>query len=367
MSDIPLFTPFTLRGVTMRNRIMMAPMCQYQAVDGVPTEWHMMHHGRYATSGIGSAVVEATGISAQGRVSIGCPGLYNDEQVAAWSAITSLYRSQDIPVFVQLNHAGAKASTARPWEGAGPLVEGSDEPPWPTVAPSAVAAREGWHVPSALTQPEIAQIIADFAAAATRSIEAGFDGIQIHGAHGYLLHQFMSPWSNRRDDEYGGDLEGRMRLPIEVARAIRAVLPEGMPLIYRASCADGEGGGLTLDDTVVLAARLKEEGVDLFDASGGGIPAGVRITKAKVEPGFQIPFAARIRQDTGLPTVAVGMITDPKLANDTVAEGKADLIALARGLLRDPVWPVTAAQALGHLAPASILPEHYAFYLRNAY
>lgn len=366
MTDIALFTPFKLRGVTFPNRIMLAPMCQYQARDGVPNEWHRAHHGRYATSGVGSVVVEATGISAEGRISPGCTGLYNDEQVAAWREITELYHAQGIPVFVQINHAGAKASTMRPWDGAGPLDPEGSESPWQTVAPSAIPARDGWHTPQALGTGQIADIVQDFASAAARAMEAGFDGVEIHGAHGYLLHEFMSPYSNRRDDAYGGPVENRMRLPVEVARAVRAALPSDVPLLYRASCVDGEGGGLTLDDTVVLCQALKAEGVDMIDASGGGIPAGMRLAQQKPEAGFQVPYADRIRRDTGLPTVAVGMITDPAMANDIVAGGKADLVAMARGMLRDPAWPYHAAQALGHPEPASVLPKLYAFYLKLA-
>ncbi|CAN0061705.1 MAG: oxidoreductase [Mameliella sp.] len=366
MTEIPLFTSFKLRGVTFPNRIMLAPMCQYQAIDGIPNDWHRAHHGRYATSGVGSVVVEATGISAEGRISPGCTGLYNDEQVAAWREITDLYRAQGIPVFVQINHAGAKSSTMRPWDGMGPLDPDSTEPPWQTYAPSAVPARDGWHTPQALTVAEIAEIVQDFANAAKRAIEAGFDGVEIHGAHGYLLHEFMSPYANKRTDDYGGPVENRMRMAVEVARAVRAVLPDDMPLLYRASCVDGEGGGLTLDDTVVLSHALKAEGVDMIDASGGGIPAGMRLAQQKPEPGFQVPFAERIKRDTGLTTVAVGMITEAEMANEIVASGKADLVALARGMLRDPAWPYHAAQALGHPEPASILPKLYAFYLKLA-
>lgn len=367
MSDIPpLFTPFTIRGVTFPNRITLAPMCQYQADNGHPNAWHVAHHGRYATSGIGCAIVEATGISAQGRISPGCPGIYTDSQVEAWKAVTALYRRQGIPVLMQINHAGGKSSTMRPWDGAGPLDPNSDEPPWQTVAPSAVPAREGWHTPRALTQTEIDEIVEDFAKAAQRALAAGFDGVEIHGAHGYLLHSFMSPWSNRREDGYGGSLEGRMRLPIEVARAVRAAVPDNVPVLYRASCVDGEGGGLTLEESVALAKELKTAGVDLFDASGGGIPAGMRQAGTKPGPGFQVPYAERVRTEADMPTMAVGQITEASLANRIVAEGKADMVALARQMLRDPAWPYHAAQELGHPEPASVLPMHYAFYLRSA-
>lgn len=365
MSEIPaLFTPFILRGVTFPNRITMAPMCQYQAHDGHPDQWHIAHHGRYATSGIGCAIVESTGISPAGRISPGCTGIYTDAHVESWKPITALYRKQSIPVIIQINHAGGKSSTMRPWDGGGPLDPASDEPPWETVAPSAIPARDGWHTPRALEASEMAGIADDFAAAAKRALTAGFDGIEIHGAHGYLLHSFMSPWSNRRDDEYGGPVENRMRLPVEVARAVRAAVPDNVPVMYRASCVDGEGGGLTLDDTVVLCAALKEAGVDMIDASGGGIPAGMRLASMKTGAGFQVPYADRIRGEIGLPTMAVGMITEPELANRIIAEGKADMVALARQLLRDGNWPYRAAQELGHPDPSSILPKLYEFYLR---
>jgi 2,4-dienoyl-CoA reductase-like NADH-dependent reductase (Old Yellow Enzyme family) len=341
-------------------------MCQYQAEDGRPTDWHVAHHGRYATSGIGCAIAEATGISPEGRISPGCTGIYNDSQIAAWKRITALYRKQGISVILQINHAGGKASTMRPWDGGGPLEPGSAEPPWQTVAPSAIPARDGWHTPRALEMAEMAGITSDFARAAQRALAAGFDGVEIHGAHGYLLHSFMSPRSNQRNDAYGGSLAGRMRLPVEVARAVRAAVPDSVPVFYRASCVDGEGGGLTLGDTVALSAELKCVGVDLLDASGGGIPAGMRLAQMKTAPGFQVPYAARIKRETGLPTMAVGMITEPELANSIIAEGKADMVALAREMLRDPGWPYRAAQALGHPEPASILPKLYAFYLRIA-
>lgn len=367
MSDIPaLFTPFVLRGTTFRNRIVLAPMCQYQAENGTPTDWHVAHHGRYATSGVGGAITEATGISAEGRISPGCTGIYTNAHVAAWKQVTTLYRRQNIPIFMQIGHAGPKSSTMRPWDGSGPLDDSGPEPAWQTYGPSAVPAREGWHVPKALNEAEIAGIVSDFAAATRRAMAAGFDGVEIHGAHGYLLHSFMSPVMNKRNDGYGGTLAGRMRLPIEVARAVRSAVPETTPVLYRASCVDGEGGALTLDDTVALAVELKSLGVDLLDASGGGIPSGMRLAQMKPAPGFQVPYAERIRLETGLPTMAVGMITEAQHANSIIAEGRADLVSLAREMLRRPSWPYQAAIELGHPEPASILPKLYAFYLKIA-
>ncbi|MEO1678639.1 MAG: NADH:flavin oxidoreductase/NADH oxidase [Pseudomonadota bacterium] len=362
----PLFTPQRIRGVTFPNRVIVAPMCQYQAVEGVPNDWHVAHHGRYASSGVGGAIAEATGVLAEGRISPGCTGIYNDAQIEGWKRVTTLYRSQGIPIFLQIGHAGPKASTKRPWDGAGPLDAGSSEPPWQTVAPSAIPAREDWHVPRALDLDEMPGIVAAFAEGARRALAAGFDGVEIHGAHGYLLHSFMSPVSNQRDDAYGGDLAGRMRLPIEVARAVRDAVPTDMPVLYRASCVDGPGGLLTLDDTVALSGELKAAGVDLIDCSGGGIPTGQRLAAQKPEPGFQVPYADRIRRETGLSTMAVGMITDPKHANQIIADGRADFVAMARQFLREPNWVYRAAGELGIADPASVLPKLYAFYLRIA-
>jgi 2,4-dienoyl-CoA reductase-like NADH-dependent reductase (Old Yellow Enzyme family) len=358
-----LFTPFSVRGVGFSNRIVMSPMCQYQAVDGCPTAWHIAHHGRYATSGIGGAIAEATGVLPEGRITHGCTGIYNEAQVEAWKPVTAIYHHLGIPIFLQIGHAGPKASTARPWDGAGSIGPRDAEPPWETVAPSAIPARMGWHVPRALEIGEMPGIVSAFAEGAKRALEAGFDGIEIHGAHGYLLHAFMSPVSNRRTDAYGGTLEGRMRLPLEVARAVREAVPDHVPVFYRASCVDGEGGLLTLSDTVALAKNLKALGIDLIDASGGGIPGRVALSNRKPEPGFQVPYAARIREEADIPTMAVGRINDPQLANQIIAEGKADLVALAKGLMEAPDFAYRAAKALGLPSPASILPPSSSFHL----
>jgi len=367
MNDIPaLFAPITIRKVTFPNRVVLSPMCQYQAIDGCPTSWHVAHHGRYATSGIGMAIAEATGISPEGRITHGCTGIYNDAQVEAWKPVTAIYRALGIPSILQIGHAGPKASTARPWDGAGALIKGAMEPAWQTYAPSAIPARDGWHTPKALTEDEIQGIVQDFAKAARRALAAGFDGVEIHGAHGYLLHTFMSPWSNKRTDGYGGTIDGRMRLPLEVTKAVREAVPHDTPVLYRASCVDGKGGGLTLDDTVALSHGLKHLGVDIIDASGGGIPGRVALSNETPKPGFQIPYAERIKAETGLPTIAVGKITDPVMANEIVEQGKADFVALASGLMREPDWAYHAAQALEHPQPAAILPPSYNFYLSRA-
>lgn len=359
-----LFDPFTVRGATFANRIVMSPMCQYQADNGKPTDWHVAHYGRYATSGIGGAIAEATGISERGRITHGCTGIYTDEQVETWKPVTAIFKRLDKPFLLQIGHAGPKASTARPWDGAGSLAPGGEEAAWETVSASAVPSRPEWHVPRPLTVPEIAVIVEEFAAAAKRALSAGFTGVEIHGAHGYLLHSFMSPHSNRRTDAYGGDLAGRMRFPLEVARAVRQAVPDDTPVFYRASCVDGDGGALTLDDTVALCHELKAAGVDLIDASGGGIPGRVALSKTKPSPGFQVPYAERIRAETGLPTMAVGLITRAEQARNIIADGQADLVALARELMRTPDFAYRAARELGHEDPASVLPESYAFFLR---
>jgi 2,4-dienoyl-CoA reductase-like NADH-dependent reductase (Old Yellow Enzyme family) len=360
-----LFRPFALRSVTLRNRIVVSPMCQYLATEGVPGAWHLAHHARFALSGVGAAIVEATGITRDGRISPGCTGIWNDAQAEAWAAVTRLYREQGVATAIQLNHAGAKGATARPWEGAGPLAEDGPEPFWETVGPSDVVMRPGWRAPRPMTLAEIAQVTADFVAAARRSVRAGFDMIELHGAHGYLLHEFFSPVTNRRDDAYGGDLARRMRLPLEVAAAVRAAIPPDMPLLWRASVLDNMDGGITLEDSIALARELRARGVDLVDCSSGGINAAVSLSQQKLEHGFQVPLAEAIRSQAGIPTMAVGLITDPVQAEAIVAEGRADCIALARALIDDPAWAYHAAVALGHPDPESVLPMPYAFYLRR--
>jgi 2,4-dienoyl-CoA reductase-like NADH-dependent reductase (Old Yellow Enzyme family) len=364
--DIPaLFRPFALRGVTLRNRIVVSPMCQYLAEEGVPGAWHLAHHARFALSGVGAAIVEATGITRAGRISPGCTGIWNQAQVAAWSAITALYREQGIATGIQLNHAGAKGATARPWEGAGPLPETGPDAFWETVGPSDVIMRPGWRAPRPMTRAEIAQLVEDFVAAARRSVVAGFDLIELHGAHGYLLHEFLSPVTNRRTDDYGGDLARRMRLPLEVAAAVRAAIPPAMPLFWRASVLDNMEGGITLDDSLALARELAARGVDAVDCSSGGINAAVSLSTQRLPHGHQVPLAEAIRAGSGLASMAVGLITDPVQANAIVAEGRAELVALARELIADPAWAYRAAVALGHPDPESVLPMPYAFYLRR--
>lgn len=360
-----LFTPFRLREATFRNRIVVSPMCQYLAVDGTPGAWHMAHHARFALGGVGCGIVEATAVTREGRITPGCTGLYKDEHVAGWAAVTDLYHAHGALCGVQIGHSGGKGSTARPWEGAAQLPPGGTETPWEIIAASAVAMRPGWAPPRPATVPEIEEIVHAFGQAARRAVAAGFDFIELHGAHGYLLHTFFSPVTNRRDDAFGGSREKRMRLACLVAEEVRRSIPSGMPLLYRASVVDHAEGGNEIADTVALAQALKARGVDLIDCSAGGVGQPVSLMTQTVKEGFQIPLADGVKSGAGIPTMAVGMITDPRAANAAIAEGKCDFVALARELIADPNWAYRAAIELDHPAPESVLPLPYGFYLER--
>ena len=359
-----LFAPLNLRGVTFKNRIVLSPMCQYAAEDGRVTDWHLEHHSRFALGGVGGALVESTGILPEGRITPDCLGIWDDSQIDGLSKITALYHRQNAVVGIQLGHAGRKGSSTPPWLGGWALP--SDDPrAWTTSAPSAIAYHEDWPVPHALEIDEIEAIVDAFAAAARRAVAAGFDFVEIHGAHGYLIHSFVSPVSNQRTDDYGGSPENRMRLAVHVAIAVRAAIPAEMPLFYRASCIDRiPGEGLTLDDAVLLADALKPAGVDIIDCSAGGVLVRTNPGHIKEGPGFQIGFAERIKAATGIATMAVGAITDPVQANEIIASGKADLVAIGRELLADSAFTWRAAHALGIDKPDFVLPERYAFYLQ---
>lgn len=337
-----LFEPYTQRSLTLRNRIVVSPMCQYSAQDGVPNPWHMVHLGSRAVGGAGAVIAEATAVSAEGRISAHDTGIWNDAQVDAWRSIAAFIAQEGAVPGVQLAHAGRKASVWRPWEGGGPLPAAQGA--WQTVAPSAIPFDKDWHVPQALDSNGIRKVIADFRAAAVRAKEAGFKLIELHGAHGYLLHQFLSPLSNHRDDEYGGSFENRTRLVREVIAGVREVWPEDLPLWLRISATDWADGGWTIDDSVRLAGQLAELGVDLVDVSSGGLVPHVKIP---LGPGYQVPFAARIRQEAKIATGAVGLITEPAQADGIIAGGAADLVLIARASLRDPYFPRRAAQELG--------------------
>ena len=360
-----LFRPFAIRGVTLRNRVVVSPMCQYLAEEGRPGAWHLAHHARFALGGVGAAVAEATAVTRDGRITHGCTGLYDDAQIAPWAAVCALYRGQGVVTGVQLNHAGGKGATQRPWEGAGALPPDGPEPAWECIGPSAVPVRPNFRPPRPAAPAEIDEVVTAFADAARRATRAGFDFIELHGAHGYLLHAFLSPITNRREDAYGRDLAGRMRLPLRVAEAVRAAIPPDMPLFWRASLTDNMEGGLTLEDSLVLARELKARGVDVMDCSAGGIAAPVSLSQQTLTHGFQVPLAEAVGREAGMHTMAVGLITDPVKANAIVEEGRADLVALARELIADPAWTYRAAVALGAADPEAVLPEPYAFYLRR--
>lgn len=335
-----LFTPFVQRGLTLRNRIAVSPMCQYSATDGLPDDWHLVHLGSRAAGGAALVIAEATAVSAEGRISAHDVGLWNDAQRDAWRPITRFIDSQGAVAGVQLAHAGRKASAQCPWEGGGPLTEGA----WTTVAPSAIPLDDGWHTPVALDQAGLRKVVDDFRRAAERALTAGFRLVEIHGAHGYLLHQFLSPLSNRRDDAYGGSFENRTRLLREVVSAVREVWPAELPLWVRISATDWHEGGWDIEQSVRLARELPALGVDLIDVSSGGLVPHVKIP---LGPGYQVPFAARVRRDAGIATAAVGLITEPEQAERIVAQGDADMVLIARESLRDPYFPRRAAEVLG--------------------
>jgi 2,4-dienoyl-CoA reductase-like NADH-dependent reductase (Old Yellow Enzyme family) len=337
-----LFEPLELRDVHLRNRVMVSPMCQYSAVEGVPQDWHLVHLGGLARGGAGLVMAEATAVLPEGRISPRDTGLWDDAQAQAWAPIAAFVRSQGAVPGIQLAHAGDKAGTWWPWAGAQgsvPLAEGG----WHTVGPSG-AGYPGLAAPRALATDGLAGVVEAFAAAARRADAAGFEVVEVHAAHGYLLHEFLSPISNDRTDRYGGDLLGRSRLLQEVVVAVRAAWPAQRPLLVRISATDWVEGGLTIDDTVTVAGWLRDLGVDLVDVSSAGISPDQQIP---VAPGYQVPLARRIRHEAGVRTAAVGLITQAAHAAAIVAEGSADLVALGRVLLRDPQWPLRAAHELG--------------------
>lgn len=341
----PLFTPFSLRSVTFPNRIGVSPMCQYSSEDGFANDWHLVHLGSRAQGGAGLVMMEASAVTAEGRISIADLGIWKDEHVPGLERIARFVHGQGARVGIQLAHAGRKASMSAPFGGEHLLS--AEEGGWQPVAPSAVAFGPGYATPRALENSEIAGVVRAFAEAARRALAAGFDFVEIHGAHGYLIHEFLSPLANKRTDEYGGSLQNRARFGLEVAEAVRAAWPENLPLLMRISATDWVEGGWTVDESVELARGLKERGVDLVDVSSGGMTPDAKIA---VGPGFQAPFAARIRKEAGVATAAVGMITEPEQANALVAEGSADMVMLARQMLRDPYFAVHAAEALGETA-----------------
>jgi len=344
VTDSPLLAqPLTVRGVTLNNRIVVSPMCQYSAIDGMPNAWHQQHLGSRAVGGAGLVFTEAAAVTAQGRISPQDAGIWNDAQAQAWRPIVDFIRSQGAVAGIQLAHAGFKGSTHRPWDdyhGAVAGWEGGWQPVGPTVTPFS----DSYPVPRALGTAEVAGVVGDFVAAARRALDVGFQVLEVHAAHGYLLHEFLSPLSNTRTDGYGGSRECRMRLAMEVVRAVRAEAGEQVPIFVRISATDWTPGGWTVEDSVVLSRRLAEAGADLIDCSSGGV-----VPKADIPVGlgYQVSLAAQVRAEAGVRTGAVGMITGPEQAERILADGHADLVLLARELLRDPYWPRRALIELG--------------------
>ncbi|MBP0495715.1 NADH:flavin oxidoreductase/NADH oxidase [Roseomonas indoligenes] len=361
-----LFASYTMRGVTLRNRIVVSPMSQYSAVNAEPTDWHLVHLGKFAMGGAGLVFCEETSVSERSRKTYDCPGIYTDSQATAWRRITDFIRAQGSASAIQLGHAGRKVATRAPWDGFAPLSEAdaaTGRAPWSGLAPSPIPFREGAMVPKEMDADDIRYVIQAHVDAAKRSLDAGFDVIEIHGAHGYIIQQFLSPATNQRKDGYGGDRQGRMRFGLELIEAVRAALPDPVPLLFRVSCVDGGGWGM--DDTVVLAAELKARGVDVLDCSSGGIEGPLTLHIVPRVPGYHVPFAERIKADTGISTMAVGLITEAHQAEGYLQAGSCDLVALAREMMWDPNWPVHAAAALGVPKPHELLPRPYAWWLQR--
>jgi 2,4-dienoyl-CoA reductase-like NADH-dependent reductase (Old Yellow Enzyme family) len=345
-----LFTPLAIRDVTFKNRIVIAPMATYSAVDGLAQDWHFAHLGRFALGGAGCVIVEATAVTDQGRITNGDVGIWSSAHIPPLKRIVDFMKAQGTIPAIQLAHAGRKGAMQRPWYGNGALTAedfARGEKTWPTVSASAEPMAPGHIVPHAMTPDELAELVQHWADAAKRAVDAGFEMIEIHNAHGYLVHQFLSPLSNKRNDAYGGDFAGRTRFPLEIAEAIRKVIPQGMPLFLRVSAVDGIDGGWTMDDTVAYAKELKTRGVDVIDCSSGGLVGSATVARIKRTWGFQVPYAERVRREAEMMSMAVGLIVEPAHAEEILQKGQADLIAIAREALVNPCWPQMAEVALG--------------------
>ena len=352
-SSSGLFSPLTLRSITLRNRIGVSPMCQYSATDGFANDWHFVHLGSRAVGGAGLVIVEATGVAPEGRITPGCLGLWSDKHIEPLARCAKFIKEHGAVAGIQIAHAGRKASAALPWNGGAHLSEAQGG--WETIAPSAIPFGGALtKIPRAMTEADILRVQNDFIATAKRALTAGFQFLELHAAHGYLFNSFLSPISNQRTDRYGGSFENRTRLLLDTARAVRKIWPDNLPLATRISAIDWKEGGWQIEDSIALAKLLKAEGVDLVDCSSGGLMPDAKIT---VVPGYQVPFAEKVRHGAGIPTAAVGFITEAKQADDIVRGGQADVVLLARQMLADPYWPVRAAKALGIKLPT---PNQYA-------
>ena len=368
MTQAPmLFSPLTIRDVTIRNRVAVSPMAMYRAENGYPVPFHLAHYGKFAMGGAGLVFVEETAVTRTGRITNGCLGLWSDDQVDAFRPIAGLLKEQGATAAIQIAHGGRKASTQRAWEGNGPLTDANlanGDEAWTPLAPSDNEFAPGWAKPRALSRADMDEIRDAFVATALRALDAGFDIIELHMAHGYLLQSFLSPLANKRTDEYGGGLENRMRFPLEVARAVRAAIPDGVPLFARISATDWIDGGWEMDDSVTLSKALENAGVDLIDcSSGGNLVKGATNSNLTRGPGYQAPFAERTRQETGLKTQAVGLIRTPELAEELLQQGSADMIALGRQMLFNPFWAHHAAEQLGQTGQFEHWPAPYAWWL----
>ncbi len=342
MSSV-LFSPYKLAGLDLANRIVVSPMCQYSADDGCANDWHLMHLGMLANSGAALVIVEATHVERHGRITHGCLGLYSDDNEAALARVVSSARRAGSAKFgIQIAHAGRKASAQKPWDGAQALK--ADQDPWPTIAASALPWGENWHVPREVTEADMTRVRDAFVSSTRRALRIGFDEIELHFAHGYLAHGFMSPLSNKRTDQFGGSFENRMRFPLSIARAARAVVPKGVPLGARITGSDWREGGLTPDDAVAISKLLKAEGLNFICISSGGVTGDIR---NPTEPGYNVPIAERVKKEAGIATRTVGLIIKPEHAEEIVVKGQADMVAMARCFLDDPHWGWHAAKALG--------------------
>ncbi|HEX4944427.1 MAG TPA: NADH:flavin oxidoreductase/NADH oxidase [Usitatibacteraceae bacterium] len=340
-----LFSPVALRSVTIPNRVFVSPMCQYSCEDGMPNDWHLVHLGSRAVGGTGLVFTEAASVSPDGRITPWDAGIWSAQHAAAWKPIAAFIKAQGVVPGIQLAHAGRKASCDKPWNGGGPLAR--DAGGWKTHGPSDVAFGN-YPAPRAMSAPDLEACVADFRLAADRALQAGFEVAEVHAAHGYLLHEFLSPLSNLRKDDFGGSLSNRMRFPLAVVRAVRDAWPQDKPVLVRISASDWKEGGWDLEQSIAFARELKELGVDMIDVSSGGNAADQKVV---LGPGYQAPFAAAIRRDAGIATAAVGLITEPVQAEHILATGQADAVCLARALLRDPYWARHAARALDEAMP----------------
>lgn len=366
MSAPLLLSPLVLRGLTLPNRVVISPMCQYSAHEGVANDWHFAHLAQFAIGRAGLIFTEAAAVDRAGRITHGDLGIWSDEHVPPLRRITDFIKSQGCVPAIQLAHAGRKASMQRPWHGNGPMGESDvarGEVPWQVVAPSAVPVGEGWLVPHELSLAEIEQLKAQWRAAARRALAAGFEVAEVHGAHGYLIHEFLSPLSNRRTDAYGGSFEGRIRLALEISEIVRAEWPADRPVFFRVSSSDGIEGGWTADETVELARALRRSGIDVIDCSSGGIAGSATAARLKRTLGFQVPFAERIRREADIATMAVGLILDGPQAEQVLQNGQADLIAVGRQALFDPHWTLHAAVALRAEGTFEQWPVQYGWWL----